>query len=71
MKQDLTDTQAEILDFIVKYIKREQLPPIRSEISDFMGFSSDNAAQEQLIKLEQKGWIKLLKGKARGIRVLK
>jgi repressor LexA len=67
---NLTPRQAEILALIQEYIYDEGYPPTRMEIADAFGFRSPNAAEEHLRALERKGYIELLQGSSRGIRVL-
>ena len=67
---DLTPRQAEILVLIQEYIYDEGYPPTRMEIAEAFGFRSPNAAEEHLRALERKGYIELLQGSSRGIRVL-
>jgi repressor LexA len=67
---DLTPRQAEILALIQEYISDEGYPPTRMEIATAFGFRSPNAAEEHLRALERKGYIELLQGSSRGIRVL-
>lgn len=66
----LTPRQAEILALIQEYISGEGYPPTRMEIAHAFGFRSPNAAEEHLRALERKGYIELLQGSSRGIRVL-
>lgn len=68
--RDLTPRQAEILALIQEYIYDEGYPPTRMEIAEAFGFRSPNAAEEHLRALERKGYIELLQGSSRGIRVL-
>lgn len=70
MTQDLTARQAEILDLIADYIAEEGCPPTRAEIADTLGFRSPNAAEDHLRALERKGYIELVPGSSRGIRLL-
>jgi repressor LexA len=67
---NLTPRQAEILVLIQEYIYDEGYPPTRMEIAEAFGFRSPNAAEEHLRALERKGYIELLQGSSRGIRVL-
>lgn len=67
---DLTPRQAEILALIQEYIEDEGYPPTRMEIAEAFGFRSPNAAEEHLRALERKGYVQLLQGSSRGIRVL-
>jgi repressor LexA len=66
----LTDRQAEILELIRSYIRQEGCPPTRAEIADSLGFRSANAAEEHLRALERKGYVELVPGSSRGIRLL-
>jgi repressor LexA len=67
---DLTPRQAEILTLIRDCIYDEGYPPTRAEIARAFGFRSPNAAEEHLRALERKGYIELLPGSSRGIRLL-
>ena len=63
----LSRRQKEILKFIRLSIRRDGLPPTRSEINQHFGFSSPNSAQCHLRALEKKGAIRITAGIARGI----
>lgn len=66
---DLTDRQQAILDFVRERIATEGLPPTWAEIARAFGFRQTRAAQKHLQALEAKGYLTLLPGKARGIRL--
>jgi repressor LexA len=66
---DLTDRQQAILDFVRARIATEGMPPTWSEIAQAFGFRQTRAAQKHLQALEAKGYLTLLPGKARGIRL--
>ncbi len=66
----LTARQAEILELIRGYIKEEGCPPTRAEIAATLGFRSANAAEDHLRALERKGYIEMIPGSSRGIRLL-
>ena len=69
---NLTGQQREVLKFVKAYAKANGMPPTRMEIAQGFGWKSANAAQQHLILIERKGYIKLLdKGKSRGIAILK
>jgi repressor LexA len=68
--EDLTLRQGEILALIKEYVLDEGYPPTRMEIAEAFGFRSPNAAEEHLRALERKGFIELLQGSSRGIRLL-
>lgn len=67
---ELTSRQAEILDFIQRFIANTGMPPTRAEMARELGFRSANAAEEHLRALKRKGVIELLPGTSRGIRLL-
>ncbi|MDH2999144.1 repressor LexA [Pasteurellaceae bacterium LFhippo2] len=66
----LTARQQEILDLVKRHIEQTGMPPTRVEIAAEMGFKSPNAAEEHLKALARKGYIEMLSGSARGIRVI-
>lgn len=70
MADKLTTRQAQILRFIMAHMAKAGYPPTRMEICEKMGYRSPNAAEEHLRALERKGALKILRGVARGIRVL-
>ena len=68
----LTKQQRMVLDFVKLYAKKNGMPPTRMEISKGFGWASANAAQQHLIAIERKGYIRLLdKGVSRGIALIK
>ena len=67
---DLTDRQAEILSFIQKSISHSGMPPTRADISAEFGFGSPSAAEGHLRAIEAKGYIQIVRGSSRGIRLL-
>jgi len=66
----LTPRQAEILDLIKNNIAETGMPPTRAEIAKRLGFKSANAAEEHLKALAKKGFIEIIPGTSRGIRLL-
>lgn len=68
--EQLTPRQAEILSLIQRNIEDTGFPPTRSEIAQELGFRSANAAEDHLKALARKGFIEMLPGTSRGIRVL-
>src|SRR6478609_8025601 len=68
-EDDLTDRQRAILDFVRERIAADGLPPTWAEIARAFGFRQTRAAQKHLQALETKGYLTLLPGKARGIRL--
>ncbi|GHF99763.1 transcriptional repressor LexA [Thalassotalea marina] len=65
----LTNRQEQIFDLIREKIADTGMPPTRAEIADFFGFKSANAAEEHLKALAKKGYIEMLPGTSRGIRL--
>jgi repressor LexA len=68
--RDLTPRQQTILEFVTARIGEEGLPPTLAEIAAAFGFNQVHAAQKHLAALAAKGYLELLPGKARGIRLL-
>ena len=68
----LTEAQRAVFDFVKLYAKKHGFPPTRAEISEGFGWASPNAAQQHLVAIERKGYVRLLaKGQSRGISILK
>ncbi|OUS28140.1 repressor LexA [Thalassotalea sp. 42_200_T64] len=65
----LTNRQQQIFDLIKEKIYETGMPPTRAEIASFFGFKSANAAEEHLKALAKKGFIVMLPGTSRGIRL--
>ena len=65
----LTNRQQQIFDLIKENIQDTGMPPTRAEIAEFFGFKSANAAEEHLKALAKKGYIEMLPGTSRGIRL--
>jgi repressor LexA len=66
----LTDEQDRVLSFIIQQQRTSGSPPTIREICFAMGYKSINNARQHLRLIEQKGYIRLVKGKARGIELL-
>ena len=65
----LTSRQQQIFDLIKENIQNTGMPPTRAEIATFFGFKSADAAEEHLKALAKKGYIEMLPGTSRGIRL--
>lgn len=65
----LTKRQQQIFDLIKDNIADTGMPPTRAEIATFFGFKSANAAEEHLKALAKKGFIEIIPGTSRGIRL--
>ena len=66
----LTAVQNKIFKFIVKEQYENGAPPTIREIADAFGYRSINSAQQNLSLIEKKGYIRLRKGRSRGIEIL-
>jgi repressor LexA len=67
--EELTERQSEILKLVRELTEVSGFPPTRAEIARRMGFRSVNAAEQHLRALEKKGFLDILSGASRGIRV--
>ncbi len=65
----LTVRQRQVLDLIRAHLDAHAMPPTRAEIARALGFRSVNAAEEHLRALARKGYIRLVPGTSRGIRL--
>ena len=65
----LTARQQQILTLIETAIRQTGAPPTRAEIAKELGFKSANAAEEHLQALARKGYVQLVSGTSRGIRL--
>lgn len=66
----LTPRQQEILELIKDNLDATGMPPTRAEIATRLGFRSANSAEEHLKALAKKGFIEMLPGMSRGIRLI-
>ncbi|MBI4243830.1 MAG: repressor LexA [Planctomycetes bacterium] len=69
--EKLTEQQGKILRFIKQFIETYEISPSIREISEKFGFRSTKAVQDHLAAIERKGYLKMLKKKARGIQIIK
>lgn len=67
--EKLTARQQQILDVIKDNIEDTGYPPTRAEIAKTLGFKSPNAAEEHIKALARKGYIEIVQGASRGIRL--
>ena len=65
----LTARQAEVLQLIRDFVQSTGFPPTRADIAQVLGFKSANAAEDHLKALARKGYIELLAGASRSIRL--
>lgn len=67
-KPNLTQKQERVLNFIRKKI-RERLPPTIREIAGELGFKSTGTVRDYLKALQQKGLVRRMHNKSRGIEL--
>lgn len=67
----MTKRQVEILNIIANYIKREGISPTVREICDITGLKSTSSVHKYIKGLEDEGYIHMIKGSPRSMRVLK
>ncbi len=68
--RQMTKRQRDVLEFIRGFIAKNGFPPTRVEIAEGMGYRSPNAADGQVNALCRHGAIELIRGVARGIRIV-
>lgn len=65
----LRDGEARVLAFLQRYLAEHPLAPTRQEIASACGFASANAAEVNLKKLVVKGFVEIIAGEQRGLRL--
>ena len=65
----LTEKQEKILAFVRAHLRETGMPPTREEIAREFGFAVRASAEEHLRAIARKGYIELLPGSSRGIRL--
>lgn len=68
--QPLTERQRQVLDIIRQRLIHDGSPPTRTEIAKILRLHSSNSAEAHLKALAKKGYIELLPGRNRNIRLL-
>ena len=68
---ELTDRQKATLEAIRDHRKRFGMPPSRSELAAAIGVANQAGVDRLLAALAQKGWIRLLPARDRGIQLLR
>ena len=66
----ITDKQRDILEFIWRRVRELGSPPTQREIAERFEISA-STAREHLHALERRGWIKIDRGKSRGIKIVR
>jgi repressor LexA len=69
--KSLTEAQRRVYAFVSQAIMTQGFPPTRAEITRHFGWASGTAAQDHLTALEAKGYLKLVRGIARGIQLVR
>ncbi len=64
-REPLTMSQRRVFNAVRILNDKNGVPPTFREIADFVGYSSENAAQEQINRLKRKGYLANTKGKKR------
>lgn len=67
MKEDLTDRQREVYDFLVSFWRTRGYPPSIREVASHFEFKSTRAVVDHLGALERKGWIIRTRERSRAI----
>lgn len=68
--KQLTDRQAEVLNFIIDCIHADGFPPTIREVGDHLSIKSTNGVNDHLKALEKKGYLLREDAKSRAIRPL-
>ncbi len=66
----LTPEQSRVFAYIMAYRTSKGMPPTVREIAEALGYKSPNNVRQHLRLIEQKGYVRLLGGRARGIEIL-
>ncbi|MCH5283156.1 MAG: repressor LexA [Treponema sp.] len=67
--KEITQVQKNVLDYISKFIDENSYPPTVREISEHFG-KSIRAVQDNMMALQKKGYISLVRKKSRSIKIL-
>lgn len=67
MKDQLTDRQREVYDFLLNFWRARGYPPSIREVASNFGFKSTRAVVDHLGALERKGWIERTRERSRAI----
>ena len=71
MKEQLTEKQKQVFQFIARKIWREKSSPTIREIAQNFKFSSTGTVRDYLQALQKKGYVRLAKNKSRAIELIK
>lgn len=71
MQYGLTAKQVKVFSFIKNFIAKNNYPPSYKDIKEAVNLKSKSSVSIYVQNLEERGWIKRLKGKARSIQIIK
>jgi SOS-response transcriptional repressor LexA len=71
MNNKLTPAAGNVLVELNRYYKKNEMMPSRAELASTMGYASPNSVHLWFIRLQNLGYIKILKGVSRGITITK
>ena len=69
--QSRSKTQQRVLECIINWFNDHKLPPTLRELTKELGYNSTCSTRYYLTKLKEEGYIRLRKGIARGIELIK
>lgn len=69
--RELTDRQRQVLEVIRESMRTRGVAPSHTEIAEALGLASASSVEGHLRRLAAKGWISVLTGIERGIRLLR
>ena len=55
-REPLTMSQRRVFNAVLNLNERNGVPPTFREVADYLGYSSENAAREQVVRLKRKGY---------------
>lgn len=67
----MTDRQRDILNMINEYINKEVISPTVREICDIAGLKSSATVHSHIKRLQEQGYIDMIKGSPRSMRLVK
>jgi repressor LexA len=70
MKNELTERQKEVFEFLKDFLRERGFPPTLREIASHFGLGGPKAPQKTLNILERKGYIRRVPGGSRAIEIL-
>jgi len=70
MKNELTERQKEVFEFLEDFLRERGFPPTLREIASHFGLRGPKAPQKTLNILERKGYIRKVPGGSRAIEIL-